>query len=136
MTSSLPAMQPASLSPIGLPARIVARFRLWRKRRRWIGEMADAAAFGQLDGILADVGLNHAELGFLMDGPADAGREFGIFAQMQGVDVKRLPPDVVREAVHACAHCASRVPCKRWLRTGTWKYDGDSRCPNAALFYH
>lgn len=136
MTDLTPVPQSAGYPARSLTGRVVEHVRLWRERRRWIGEMANAAAFGRLDDVLTDVGLNRAELGYLMDGPVDAGRQFEVFARMEGLDIHRLPTGVLREAVRTCAHCHCRTACKRWLRTGVWKHDGDSRCPNAALLHH
>jgi hypothetical protein len=67
--------------------------------------------------------------------PADAGGQFEIMAAAAQADLRRRRPEVLREAMWVCARCASRVPCKRWLRTGTWNYSGDPRCPNAALLH-
>jgi uncharacterized protein YjiS (DUF1127 family) len=127
------------LSPIrpprGVTARLAERFRWWRRRRRWIGEMANAAALGRPGGTLDDVGITRAELDFLIKAPLDAGRQFETLAAAVQADLRRLRPEVLREAMWVCARCASRVPCKRWLRTGTWNYSGDPRCPNAALLH-
>ncbi len=98
--------------------------------------MAHAAALGRLDGILNDVGLTHAELNFLIAAPADAGRQFDHLAEMEGVDVHQLAPEVLREATWKCLRCPLRRPCKHWLRAGVWDGDGDTRCPNAALLHH
>ena len=119
-----------------LTARLTERWRGWRQRRRWIGEMAAAAQFGRLDDMLDDVALTRAELGVLIDAPADAGAQFETFAEMAQVDLHSLDPAVLREAHWVCTRCESRTPCKRWLRTGVWRDGADMRCPNAALFHH
>jgi uncharacterized protein YjiS (DUF1127 family) len=129
---SVTAPQPAR----GLAARLAERLRLWRQRRRWIGEMASAAALGGLDDTLNDVGITRAELGVMIEAPADAGRQFETFAEMARIDLHHLDPAVLREAMWVCTSCECREPCKRWLRTGVWKASGDQRCPNAALFRH
>jgi len=123
-------------SPQGFAARLSERFRLWRWRRRWIGEMTDAAALGRLDDMLNDVGVTRAELGVLVDAPADAGRQFETFAETARIDLHHLSPAVLRDARWVCTLCECREPCKRWLRAGVWQYAGDPRCPNAALFRH
>jgi hypothetical protein len=117
----------------GALARFAERWRLWRERRRWVGEIADAAALGRLDGMLDDLAVTRADLNVLMKGPADAGRQFVTLAEARHVDLCRIPPEALREASWKCIRCEIRAPCKRWLRTGTWDYDGDPRCPNAAL---
>ena len=119
-----------------LTARLTERLRLWRQRRRWIGEMAGAAQLGRLDDMLNDVALTRAELDVLIDAPADAGAQFETFAEMAQVDLHSLDPAVLREAHWVCTRCESRRPCKRWLRTGVWRDSADMRCPNAALFHH
>jgi uncharacterized protein YjiS (DUF1127 family) len=116
-------------------ARCAERFRAWRKKRRWVGEMSNAAALGRLDGLLEDVGMTRAELDELMAAPADAGSQFEKMAAIEGVDLEALPAHTVREAIWKCTRCASRKQCKRWLRTGVWQYDGDPRCPNAGLLH-
>ena len=65
-----------------------------------------------------------------------AGVPFETLAAMAGVDIRQLDPAVLREAMGKCARCASRRACRRWLRTGTFQYAGDPRCPNAALLRH
>jgi uncharacterized protein YjiS (DUF1127 family) len=120
----------------GFAARLTERLRGWRERRRWIGEMADAAALGRPGEVLNDVGITRAELGALTDGPADAGRQFETLAEMAQIDLHQFGPAVLREAMWVCARCASRAPCQRWLRTGVWRDGADMRCPNAALLRH
>jgi uncharacterized protein YjiS (DUF1127 family) len=122
-----------------LPARgflvaLAQRYRLWRQRRRWIAEMADATALGHLDDILNDAAISRADLRFLIEAPVDAGRQIDAMAHTGGVDLAVLPPDTRREAEWVCARCVCRGPCKHWLRTGEWQDGDDTRCPNAALF--
>ena len=59
--------------------------------------------------------------------------EFETFAKMTGFSVAQTDPATLRQAVEECTQCACRRACRRWLRTGTFNYSGDSRCPNAAL---
>jgi uncharacterized protein YjiS (DUF1127 family) len=132
MSLDAPVPPPGS----GLFGRCIGRLRAWRQKRRWVREMRDAAALGKLDDILEDIGMTRAELDELLAAPANAGRQFEMMAELEGVDLTRLRAGVVREAIKTCSHCASRGPCERWLRTGVWKYSGDPRCPNAALFRH
>lgn len=120
----------------GFAARLAERLRLWRQRRRWIDEMAGAAALGRLDDTLNDVGITRAELDLLIEAPADAGRQFEVLAEAARVDVHHLDPGVLREAMWVCTRCETRAPCKRWMRTGVWRDGADMRCPNAALFRH
>jgi hypothetical protein len=68
--------------------------------------------------------------------PCRDGRQLETWAKMQGSEIGRLDPAVLRDALGTCARCACRKACRRWLRTGVFKYAGDSRCPNAALLRH
>ncbi len=134
MSIAAPSDRPVHPLPAhGAAARLAERWRLWRERRRWIGEMRDAAALGRLEGLLHDIGITHAELDFLIDGPADAGRQFEQLAAAEHVDLSGLAPEVLRDAMWKCIRCSCREPCKRWLESGIWDYEGDPRCPNAAL---
>ena len=120
----------------GLPARVIARVRLWYERRRSSGELRHASALGRFDDALADAGMSRADLGEMMAGPADAGRQFEALAEAEGVDLSRLRPEALREAVRVCVRCPYRTPCKRWLNAGIWAYGEEPRCPNAALLRH
>jgi uncharacterized protein YjiS (DUF1127 family) len=124
---------PTAAPHVGLAARCAERLGAWRQKRRWVREMRNAAALGRLDDVLDDIGMTYAELDELMAAPADAGRQFGVLADMTGVDLGRLPAAAVHEAIWKCARCPARTPCKRWLRGAGWNYAGDPRCPNAAL---
>ena len=68
--------------------------------------------------------------------PCPADRIFQTLAEMEGVDLGQLDPGVLREAVERCNRCACRKACRRWLRTGVFRYAGDPRCPNMALLRH
>lgn len=125
-----------SLPLHGFAARVTERFRLWRQRRRWMGEMANAAALGRFDDILNDVGITRAELGVMIDAPADAGMQFETFADAAQIDLRHRSPAVLREAMWVCTFCECAEPCKHWLRTGVWRDGADMRCPNAALYRH
>ncbi len=124
----------ARASAPNLAVRLAERLRLWRRKRRWVAEMSNAATLDRLDDMLNDTGLTRAELGTLVDSPADAGTQFEDFARLAGVDLHELDPAVLREAMWKCTRCECRAPCKLWLRTGVWKHAGDQRCPNAPLF--
>jgi hypothetical protein len=65
-----------------------------------------------------------------------AGKQFETFRHMLEVGLNRIDPAVVQEATNTCARCACRKACRQWLRTGTFAYDGDPRCPNAALLHN
>jgi uncharacterized protein YjiS (DUF1127 family) len=119
-----------------LAGRIAERVRLWRERRRWVREMASAATLTRLDDLLNDVELSRAELDQLIDGPPDAGRQLETLAAMAQVDLHSIDAAMLREASWKCARCRLHAACKVWLRDGSWRGDGDTRCPNAALLRH
>src|SRR5690242_1026939 len=77
----------ASPAAPGLLASLGEHYRLWRERRRWIGEMTNAAALGRIDDVLGDVGVSRAELDTLLEEPADAGRQFETLAEMADIDL-------------------------------------------------
>ena len=60
---------------------------------------------------------------------------FETMAETAGIDTSELDPAVLREAREICARCACRKACRSWLQTGVFDYDGDPRCPNAALLH-
>jgi uncharacterized protein DUF6455 len=119
-----------------LMARVAERWHGWRERRRWIGEVSEAAQLGRLDDILNDVSLTRAELDGLIEGPADAGRQLDQLAAMAQVDLGEVEPAVLREATWVCTRCEIRDACKHWLNTGVWNGGDNTRCPNAALLRH
>jgi uncharacterized protein YjiS (DUF1127 family) len=122
--------------PLHLAGRIAERLRLWRERRRWVHEMANAATLGRLDDLLNDVELTRAELDRLIDGPPDAGRQLERLAGLAQVDLHGIDAAALREATWKCARCELRAACRSWLRDGIWRGDGDTRCPNAVLLRH
>ncbi|HEV2335293.1 MAG TPA: hypothetical protein VGS13_07340 [Stellaceae bacterium] len=136
MTSPIEFAVAAPLTARGLTARLAERLRRWRQHRRWIGDMANAAALGSLDDTLNDVGLTRTELDTLIEAPEDAGTQFETLAEMARVDLHKLDPAVLREASWVCRRCEARAPCTGWLRTGVWRSGVDMRCPNAAIFHH
>lgn len=130
--TSIPVYVPPSQPLTELFARLTDWFGYWRERRRWIAEMRNIAALGRLDDVLADIGLNRAQLGVLMTGPVDAGRQLDAMAAAAGTDLDAIPPAVLRDAQWTCTLCESRSACAHWLRSGEWS-GGDPRCPNADL---
>lgn len=90
----------------GFGSIFAERFRDWRQQRRQIAALAAA------------------------------GPQFEAMATAEDVDPNGLDPAALCKAIWVCGRCECREPCKRWLREGIWKYDGDPRCPNAALLHH
>ncbi len=134
MGSPAAASLPASSPVPSFRARVLERLRLWFERRRWIGELRGACALSRFEALLEDAALSRADVGALIEAPADAGRQFEALAAALGVDVSRFHPQVLREAVRVCVRCQHRGPCKRRLRAGGAIEGEGWRCPNAALF--
>ncbi len=70
-----------SPSPTPLSARLAGRLRLWFERRRWLGELADAGELDRFDEVIKDAGMSRADLGEMIDAPADAGLQFEALAE-------------------------------------------------------
>jgi len=68
--------------------------------------------------------------------PCPVGKQFEILREMQGLGPDRCEPAAQKLAAESCIHCACRKACRQWLRTGVFNYEGDPRCPNAALLHN
>ena len=133
MTDLAPAFVSPSHPVVSFFADLAQRFGYWRGRRRWIAEMAKVAALSRPGTILADIGLDRAQLDVLMTGPVDSGRQLDAMAAGMGVRLERVPPVVLRDAEWTCTVCESRSACAHWLHNGEWVGAGDPRCPNEPL---
>ncbi|HUI34286.1 MAG TPA: hypothetical protein VLX67_02025 [Stellaceae bacterium] len=133
MTELAPAFVSPSQPLAGFFAELAQRFAYWRERRRWIAEMANVASLGHPGAILADIGLDRAQLDVLMTGPVDAGRQLDAMVAGMGTTLEHVPPAVLRDAEWTCTVCPNGRACAHWLRNGEWMGDGDPRCPNEPL---
>jgi len=80
--------------------------------------------------------LLHPEFKSRAKGHCRPGKQFETFMAMQGLDPDRLDASALRDAAESCSQCACRKACREWLRTGSFAYPGDPRCPNAGLLHH
>jgi hypothetical protein len=58
---------------------------------------------------------------------------FKTWAELEKINTRKIGPAKLCEAAGACAGCPCCKQCRRWLRTGVFRYAGDPRCPNAVL---
>jgi hypothetical protein len=101
-----------------------------RKRRQLKRELAQLAAMGDLDAVLADIGLARSQVGpLLAEGPESSDLLDRMLARL-GIDAARLAPEIQRDMTWTCLACPDKRQCRRWLadRVGV---DFHSFCPNA-----
>jgi hypothetical protein len=102
-----------------------------RKRRQLERELAQLAAMGSLDSVLADVGLARSQVGPLIAG-CDGSQD--LLDQMLGrlgIDAAKVPVETLRDMVWTCTTCPDKRQCRRWL-ADSGETDFHSFCPNAA----
>jgi uncharacterized protein YjiS (DUF1127 family) len=106
-----------------------------RKRRRLRRELAQLAAMGSLDAVLADVGLVRSQVESLIAG-CDGSRDLldQMLARL-GVDAARLPLDGLRDMTWTCTTCPNKRQCREWLFS-IEETEGRAFCPNAAQLDH
>ncbi|MGD9880042.1 MAG: DUF6455 family protein [Reyranella sp.] len=104
-----------------------------RKRRQLKRELAQLAAMGELDAVLADVGLVRSQVQPLIAGSADPNERLDKMLDRLGIDVARLPVESLRDMAWACMNCRTKRHCRQWLSDNKGP-DFHSFCPNAAEF--
>ena len=115
----------------GFRRTIAHRFDVGRKRRQLRRELAQLAAMGSLDAVLADVGRVRSKGDALIAG-CDGCRDLldQMLARL-GVDAAQLPLDSLRDMTWSCTTCPNKRQCREWLfsieETGCRAF-----CPNAA----
>jgi hypothetical protein len=102
-----------------------------RKRRQLKRELAQLAAMGQLDGVLADVGLVRSQVQSLIAGSADPNDRLDKMLDRLGIDAARLPIESLRDMAWSCMNCRAKRHCRQWLSDNKGP-DFHSFCPNAA----
>ena len=102
-----------------------------RKRRQLKRELAQLAAMGELDAVLADVGLVRSQVNPLIAGSADPNDRLDKMLNRLGIDVARLPIESLRDMAWTCINCSGKRRCRQWLSDGKGP-DFHSFCPNAA----
>ena len=102
-----------------------------RKRRRQKRELAQLAAMGSLDAVLADVGLARSQIEPLIAGCADSGDPLAQMLARLGLSAARLPVETRRDMTWTCLNCPDKRRC-RHLSAEIEATDFHSFCPNAA----
>lgn len=102
-----------------------------RKRRQLKRELAQLAAMGQLDAVLADVGLVRSQVEPLIAGSADRNDRLDKMLDRLGIDAARLPVESLRDMAWTCMNCRGKRRCRQWLSDSKGP-DFHSFCPNAA----
>lgn len=104
--------------------------RTGRKRRELRRELAQLAAMGSLDAVLADVGLVCSQIEPLLAGSADSGELLEQMLARLGIDASRLPVETQRGMLWTCMNCRDKSQCRHWLAEDD-QTDFHSFCPNA-----
>ncbi len=107
------------------------RIDVGRKRRRLKRELAQLAAMGSLDAILADVGLARSQVESLIAGCDGSGELLDQMVARLGIDVAQLPFDCLRDMTWTCTTCPNKRQCREWLFS-IEETEGRAFCPNAA----
>lgn len=126
---------------MSLPARcddrasLVRRFaRLWREWIRTREAVAELDRCGPVAtaSVARDIGLTGQDLRILAGKWPDSS---DLLAQrMQGLDLARIEPEVVRDLQRVCTQCAGKSKCRRDLATNPLDPAWQEYCPNAPTF--
>jgi hypothetical protein len=93
---------------------------------------------GELDGVLANLGLSRGGVPVLLENYPGAMRRFAAMTARLGIGAGKAPTaragiDALFGARRRCLFCSERRQCEAWLRGGV--RDGyRAFCPNAAVF--
>ena len=102
-----------------------------RKRRQLERELAQLAAMGSLDAVLADVGLVRSQIKPLIEGCAGSRDLLDQMLARLGIDPAQLPVETLRDMTWTCTTCPDKRRCRKWL-SDIGETDFHSFCPNAA----
>jgi uncharacterized protein YjiS (DUF1127 family) len=102
-----------------------------RKRSRLRHELAQLAAMGCLDEVLADAGLVREQIESLIAGCADNEELLDQMLARLGIDAAELPAGDRRDMTWTCTTCPDKRRCREWL-SGTEQAGFRVFCPNAA----
>ena len=103
-----------------------------RKRRQLRLELAQLAAMGDLDTVLADVGLARSQIEPLIEGCAGARELLDRMLARLGIDAGQLTIEDLRDMTWTCTTCPDKHKCREWLAEAEETGDFRSFCPNAA----
>jgi hypothetical protein len=107
----------------------------WRKRRQLRLEVAQLAAMGSLDAVLADVGLVRSQIEPLVEGCACSRELLDQMLARLGIDAARLSVQELRDMTWSCITCPDKRKCREWLADAQGT-DFHAFCPNAAQLDH
>ncbi|MDP3160058.1 MAG: DUF6455 family protein [Reyranella sp.] len=107
------------------------RIDVGRKRRQLKRELAQLAAMGSLDAVLADVGLARSQVESLIAGCDGSGELLDQMLSRLGVDAAQLPLDFLRDMTWTCTTCPNKRQCREWLFS-IEETECRAFCPNAA----
>jgi uncharacterized protein YjiS (DUF1127 family) len=102
-----------------------------RQRRRLRRELAQLAAMGSLDAVLADVGLNRSQIDPLVAGCAGSRDLLDRMLARLGIDAAELTVETLRDMTWTCTTCPDKHHCREWL-ADMESTDFHGFCPNAA----
>jgi uncharacterized protein YjiS (DUF1127 family) len=102
-----------------------------RQRRRLRRELAQLAAMGSLDSVLADVGLNRSQIDPLVAGCAGSRDLLDQMLARLGIDPAELSVEDMRDMTWTCTTCPDKRHCRQWL-ADIENTDFHGFCPNAA----
>ena len=103
-----------------------------RKRRQLRLELAQLAAMGDLDAVLADVGLARSQIEPLIEGCAGSRELLDRMLERLGIDAAQLTIEDLRDMTWTCTTCPDKRKCREWLAEAEETGDFHSFCPNAA----
>lgn len=102
-----------------------------RQRRRLRRELAQLAAMGSLDAVLADVGLNRSQIEPLVAGCAGSRDLLDQMLARLGIDAADLSAETLRDMTWTCTTCPDKRHCREWM-ADVESTDFHGFCPNAA----
>lgn len=116
--------------------RTISRFVDGRRKRSQLKrELAQLAAMGSLDAVLADVGLARSQIEPLIAGCAGSRDLPDQMLARLGIDAAQLPVETLRDMTWTCTTCPDKRHCREWL-ADIEATDFRSFCPNAAQLDH
>ena len=106
-----------------------------RKRKQLQLELAQLAAMGSLDAVLADIGLVRSQVEPLIAGCPDSRELLDQMLVRLGIDAAQLSVEDLRDMTWTCTTCPDKRLCRHWLSDAE-QTDFHAFCPNAAQIDH
>ncbi len=106
-----------------------------RKRRQLQRELAQLAAMGSLDAVLADIGLVRSQIEPLIAGCTGSKELLDQMLARLGIDASQVPYESLRDMTWTCTTCRDKPQCREWL-SGVEEEEFRTFCPNAAQLDH